>query len=111
MLDDLILYQKIYDFILWFFPIINKFPKQQRFVLGQQIENQLVEMIKTVACANREREKLKYIQQASIQLDIARMLIRLAKDMRFISIRQYELAAERMNEVGRLLTGWTKKYS
>jgi len=34
MLDDLIIYQKTYDLILWFFPIINKFPKKQRFVLG-----------------------------------------------------------------------------
>lgn len=29
MLSDLIIYQKLYDAILYVFPILNKFPKNQ----------------------------------------------------------------------------------
>jgi len=39
MLHELVIYQKIYDLMLYAFPIINRFPKSQRFVLGQQIQN------------------------------------------------------------------------
>ena len=38
-MDKLVLYQKMYDLILYSFPIINRFPKSQKFVLGQQIQN------------------------------------------------------------------------
>ena len=43
-LDGLIIYQKVYDLILYALPIINRFPKSQRFVLGQQIENGLIDL-------------------------------------------------------------------
>ena len=44
---ELIIYQKHYDLTLYAFPIINRFPKSQRFVLGQQLENQMLEIGKT----------------------------------------------------------------
>ena len=43
MLKDLIIYQKLYDLIMYAFPIVNRFPKNQRFVLAQQIENALLD--------------------------------------------------------------------
>jgi len=111
MLDDLIIYQKTYDLILWFFPIINKFPKKQRFVLGQQIENELLEIIKDIILANNERNKTEILKRISVRLDTLRILVRLAKDLRFLSIKQYENAAVKINEIGRLLSGWMKKFA
>ena len=111
MIDDLIIYQKTYDLILWIFPIVNKFPKKQRFVLGQQIENELLEIIKDIILANNERNKTEILKRISIRLDTLRTLIRLAKDLRFLSIKHYENAAIKMNEIGKLLSGWTKKFA
>lgn len=37
-MEDLKIYQKCYDLLLYVFPIVNGFPKAQRFVLGQQIQ-------------------------------------------------------------------------
>jgi four helix bundle protein len=111
MLDDLIIYQKTYDLILWFFPIINKFPKKQRFVLGQQIENELLEIIKDIISANNERNKTEILKRISVRLDTLRILVRLAKDLRFLSIKHYENAAVKINEIGKLLSGWMKKFT
>lgn len=36
MLDQLTLYQKHYDLILYAFPIVLKYPRDTRFTLGQQ---------------------------------------------------------------------------
>ena len=46
-MDELTIYQKHYDLILYAFPIINGFPKAQKFVLGQQIQNSLIDIAKT----------------------------------------------------------------
>jgi hypothetical protein len=111
MLDDLIIYQKTYDFMLWLHPVVNKFPKSQRFVLGQRIENITLDLIHHMIVANSVRDKAIALQQASVGLDELRIMIRLAKDLRFVSIRQYEIAAEKMNEIGKLLYGWMNRFS
>lgn len=111
MLTDLIIYQKTYDFLLWLHPVVNKFPKSQRFVLGQRMENKTLDVLRSIIGANALRDKSATLVRTSVELDELRTLVRLAKDLHFISIRQYEQAAERMNEIGRLLTGWTKRFS
>jgi len=111
MLDDLIIFQKTYDLILWLFPIINRFPKKQRFVLGQQIENELIEIIKDIILANNERNKTEILKRISVRLDTLRVLVRLAKDLRFLSIKQYGDTATKINEIGKLLNGWIRKFA
>jgi four helix bundle protein len=111
MLEDLIIYQKTYDFILWLHPAVNKFPKSQRFVLGQRIENKALDLVQSIIIANAAREKTPILAQASMELDELRILIRLAKDLHFLSVRQYGLAAEKLNEIGRMLAGWRNRFS
>lgn len=111
MFQDLFIFQKVYDLILWLYPTVNKFPKKQRFVLGQQIENTVLEILKGTIQANQENNKLPYFKQISVDLDKLRILIRLSKDLKFISIRQYQFAAEKINEIGKILGGWMKKFS
>jgi hypothetical protein len=111
MLDDLIIYQKTYDFLLWLHPVINKFPKSQRFVLGQRIENKTLDFLHSMIVANAERDKFATLKQASVELDELRILIRLATDLHFVNVKQYGVAAEKMNEIGKLLYGWINKFS
>ncbi len=111
MLGDLIIFQKIYDFLLWLHPVVNKFPKSQRFVLGQRIENKTLDLLHSIVVANSERDKSIMLGRASVELDELRILVRLSKDLRFVNIGQYGVAAEKLNEIGRLLSGWTAKFS
>ena len=111
MLDDLIIYQKTYDFLLWFHPVVNKFPKAQRFVLGQRIENKVLDLFHAIILSNVERDKTTALRQASMELDELRTLVRLAKDLHFVSIRQYGTAALKMNEIGRLLAGLLNRFA
>ena len=45
MLEQLTIFEKTYQLILWLYPAVRKFPKAQRFVLGQQIENTALETL------------------------------------------------------------------
>ena len=108
MFQNLPIFEKTYELILWIYPAVNKFPKSQKFVLGQQIENSILEILKEIIQANSERNKLPYLKQISVRLDKLRILIRLSKDLKFISIRQYGFAADKINEIGRMLGGWIK---
>jgi hypothetical protein len=59
MIQDLIIYQKTYDLLLYIHPILAKFPKNQRYVLGQRIENKILDIIEYIIKANMLRKKLK----------------------------------------------------
>lgn len=111
MLDDLIIYQKTYDFLLWLYPIVNKFPKNQKFVLAQRIETKTLDILNSIIWANMERDKIPFLKKASVQLDELRILIRLANNLRFLNLKQYQAAAEKLNEIGKILFGFAKSFS
>lgn len=109
MFEQLPIFEKTYQIILWLYPTINRFPKSQRFVLGQQIESTALSILTGIIAANGERDKVPSLKRVSASLDTLRILIRLAKDLKFISVKQYVFAAERVNEIGKMLGGWMKQ--
>jgi len=44
MLHELTIYQKHYDLMLYAIPLINKYPKSQRYVVGQQTMNLMLDI-------------------------------------------------------------------
>ena len=108
VIEKLIIFQKIYDFLLWLYPLINRIPKSHRLVLGKHLEELGLAILLLAIEANKIRDNTRKISQAKIsdKLDELRILIRLTKDLRFMSIDQYSHAAEKINEIGKLLYGW-----
>ncbi|MDI6813430.1 MAG: diversity-generating retroelement protein Avd [Desulfitobacteriaceae bacterium] len=108
MTEDLIIYQKVYDLILYAFPILNRFPKNQRFVLAQQIQNSMLEIQKKIVEANKLRNRRRLQFEIDIELDKLKLLIRLSKDLKLIDVKKYEQFTIRLTEIGRLLGGWMR---
>jgi hypothetical protein len=107
-MTQLIIFQKHYDLLVYSFPIIGRFPKDQRFILGQQIENQMLEIGKMIVHANKLKQKRGKLFEIDIELEKLRFLIRIAKDLKHITISKYGHHCERLDEIGKLLGGWLK---
>lgn len=107
-IEKLVIFQKIYDFLLWLYPLVNRIPKSHRLILGRSIEEEGIKILLLSMEANKFRDSSRRIvqQQISDELDKLRILIRLTKDLHFISIAQYQHAAEKINEIGKILYGW-----
>jgi len=105
MKDDFLIFQKMYDFTVYAFPIITLMPKNHRFVLGQQIESCILEILSLLMVVNKldVSERKQYFAQFSNMSDIMMMKIRLAKDLILIYPKQYLNMAEKNNEVIRLI--------
>ena len=111
MVEKLLIFQKVYEFVVWLYHLLNRLPRNHRPILGQEIHSLILQILIGVVQANTERnlEARKIIQhKISKDLDTLRILIRLTKDVRLMSIKQYTFAADKMNEIGRMLTAWMK---
>ena len=53
--------------------------------------------------------KGELLRQAGRRLQALRYLTRLAKDLRLVSVDAYGFAAERADEIGRMMGGWQKQ--
>ena len=99
---------QLYDFILWFIPKIDKFPRNRRFVLGDRIEVLALEILELLIEAAYTRRKTVLLRTANLKLEKLRYLIRLAKDLQAINLKAYGHAAKLIDSVGRSIGGWLK---
>mgnify|MGYP001564978536 CR=1 FL=1 len=99
---------KTYDLILWILPKLGRFPKEQRFLLAERIENGLLDILELLIEASFSKEKLEILRKVNLKLEKLRFLIRISKDMRFINIKSYEFSSRSINEIGKMVGGWIK---
>lgn len=65
-------------------------------------------MIKLTIIANSKPDRIAEQKQISVNLDLYRIYVRIARDVNFLSIKKYEVVMTKINEIGRLLTAWKK---
>jgi hypothetical protein len=65
-------------FLLWLIPTLEKFPRAQRFLLGDRIEVTALDVLERLIEATFSRERRGLLQQANLGLEKLRHLLRLA---------------------------------
>ena len=104
------LFVKTYDFLLWLIPVTLKFPKSQRFLLAERLSGLALDFYEAVLEAVIEpNQQAAQLKQADHLLTKLRLYVRLSHDVGCLSLGQFEHAAQRLDEIGRLLGGWQRK--
>jgi four helix bundle protein len=105
------LYVRTYDLLLWLIPQVQKFPRTHRFGLAERIQRLALDFQDSLVAAGKSSGETRrhWLHTADVQLAQLRVWIRLARDLKCITIRQYEHAARLVTEVGRLLGSWLKQ--
>jgi hypothetical protein len=99
---------KLYDFILWVIPKLDKFPRSQKFVLGDRIENLLLDLLELLIDAAYSRKKAPLLRSANLKLEKLRYLMRLSKDLKLLNMKGYEFSARAIEGIGTSIGGWLK---
>lgn len=102
------IFVKTYDLMVWLAPILNGFPKDQRFRLAARLENSLFAFHEHLMRATRSKDKKPILMEADLELEKLRLYLRLAQDLKCLSFKQYEHAIRLCAEIGKLLGGWLK---
>ncbi len=102
---NLILYQKFADFLIWYEPIVERFPSSQKPALCAATKNTCYRIIRMIIMTNRQRNKLPGWYEIDTELEVLRFHIRHAYKRRYLSKKGYEVAARKIVEVGKILGG------
>lgn len=99
---------KLYDFLLWIIPKLEKFPRSQKFLIADRIEILTLNVLDLLIEAAYSKSKQGLLRSANLRLEQLRFLIRLSKDLRLLSINHYEFCARSIDAIGTSVGGWLK---
>jgi hypothetical protein len=99
---------KLYDYILWVIPKLDKFPRSQKYLLGDRIETLLLDLLELLVEAAYTREKRTLLRRANPKLEKLRYLMRLSKDLKLLNLKGYEFSARAIDGIGTSIGGWLK---
>lgn len=108
-MQNLPIIQRTYDFIRWYVPILERLPKNHRFILGNRMIERLYELLEGLIEARYAPEKLAKLESLNAKLDVLRHQTRLLFDFKLFDEQRYEYVGERINEIGNELGGWIKQ--
>ncbi|GHU65116.1 hypothetical protein FACS189447_03490 [Spirochaetia bacterium] len=108
MLKDFILWQKAEDLVEYLFPIVDRFPKHEKFALCSEIKNLCYDMMKGIIRTNKMRNKTQGIYELDTQIEMLRWFVRHSHKRRYLADRSYETTAKKVDEIGRIIGGLIK---
>lgn len=96
------------NFIRWLIPTVERFPKSQKFLLGDRIQGTALDILDHLIEATYVKSRQQLLRGANIGVEKLRHLFRIASDLSFLDLRRYEFAARALDEIGRMIGAWTK---
>jgi hypothetical protein len=108
-MSDLPIIQKVYDLIKWYVPILNRLPRDHKFMLGERLCSNLYNLLDGFIKVRYAKEKLAQLSDLNTQLEILRHQTRLLYDFKLLSVQRYDFASHQINGIGGDLGGWLKQ--
>lgn len=108
MQHELKVISDFYDFMLWTMQHTEKFPRHHRYSLGMAIEQRLLAILSLLLRAKYTRDKGVPLGQANLELEVLRFQLRLARDLRSLTVKAHGFASGVMQEIGAQIGGWLK---
>lgn len=108
MSEDLKIQQKIYDMMLYAYPITAQFPKSEKFTLVADIKKQMDILLERCIEAKKKYFKKSTLQEMDVANEKLMVYIRLSCDLHYISVHTYGVWADKLVEIGKMIGGWLK---
>lgn len=91
------------------YPILQKFPKAEKFALCQEIKQAFYRILRNTMLANNvKRDRLYYFQQVDADLKLLLVLFSIAREQKYITEKKALQLQERVSELGRITGGLMK---
>jgi hypothetical protein len=106
-----VLAEEIFTFNTWLLLVVEKFPRNHKFLLGDRLQTAATDLMLAVVEATYTKDRADLLRGAQINIEKLRFLFRLANHAGIVSHGGYEHAARQLDQIGRGIGGWRKAHS
>ncbi|OED36241.1 hypothetical protein AB833_26750 [Chromatiales bacterium (ex Bugula neritina AB1)] len=96
-------------FLHWLLDRTEGFPKRLRFTLTSRIDNRALDVFERLVEARYSRDKINLLSAINRDLEILRLLLRIAHDRRALDHRAFDHATVQIDTTGRMIGGWLRQ--
>lgn len=107
---NLAIYKVAYDLFKEVTDITRNMPRDFKLSLGGRIRDEALTIVTLIFRANvaQGTEKVPHLSALLEHVQVVELLLRLSRDMRFISTKQYASAIQFTDSVGKQANGWRR---
>lgn len=100
---------KIEEFYQELIPILQKFPKTQRYTLAENIEKETLACVRLIFEAEYVKDRrMDALKNLRTNLHVITFLLRVSRKSSFITDGVYEKLVRETSEMGKITSGWIK---
>jgi len=106
--EKLILWEKTHAFVLFIYRITKKFPKEEQYLLIDQLRRSSSSIAANIVEGNEKKSKKEYLQylyNSKGSLAETKYHILLARDLGYLEKKEYSQLQTDADEIGKLLSG------
>jgi hypothetical protein len=113
MSEEMVIFTRTYDLLLWLLPKAERFPKIYRGTVTKRLMDAALDFQEALfdAQAYGDKIRLRHLRRADAHLNKLRLYLRLSHQWGWLSAGQYAHISRMVAEIGRLLGGWIKQTS
>ena len=100
--------QDCHNLLIWLIPLLDNFPRNRRFTLGERLEAGVIEILELLVEAAYARSKRDVLKRANLRIAVVRHLWRIAYELKTIPGKRYAHGAKLLEDLGRQIGGWLK---
>lgn len=109
--EDLVVWQKAHQFVLNIYKTSFSFPSHEQFGLTSQLRRAAISIPANISEGSKRqynKELVQFLFVAKGSLGEAEYYLRLAKDLNYMSLEDYDKLYQQCDEIGRMLAGLIK---
>lgn len=106
--SELPIYKAAYDLLGIATDLVRNLPRDIKSNIGGKIRDECIEILVLIPRANAANDKAPHISEILERVQVVEFLMRLLRDKRFISVKQYARAAQVTTAIGKQANGWRR---
>jgi hypothetical protein len=99
--NELPVYKATCDLLLAIFQFTKDFSKEYKYTVGESLKKETIELLTLIYRAHTRHQKADLRQMAHQQIEVIRLLIRVMKDMKQISLEKFVKINEAVENVSK----------
>jgi hypothetical protein len=110
LFSELPVYKLGYDLLINLYNSTSGYNREYKYTLGEKIKNEATALLINIYSANKSAKQTKpnYIELGRKNIEVLRLLLRISKDLKVLSLKSFVLLNGQVEELSKQLLAWQK---